>query len=132
MSNEELPVSQPEVQIRPVLEPLPEPMGGAIPEGDSLLFETLSVVSGLTVGVGILFSLMTPCVGATRSSRLLRDGRQLEAEQAISHIEDELAEERTADNALNAAPCGVVEVRRDMDHGAGPASDPMEVCHVEQ
>lgn len=71
---------------------VPDPNGEPVSlmrEGDTLDKMVSAGLTALAGGVGIFLvgAYMTPCVGATRSARLLREQRQQEVAAAIAQFE---------------------------------------------
>ncbi len=82
-SDRDEPPLRPEIIPDPNGEPVPLISGSTL---DKLVYAGMTAVAG---GAGFLIvgSMMLPCVGATRSARLLREQRQQEVAEAIARFE---------------------------------------------
>lgn len=81
--NQDVPPMRPEDIPDPNGEPVSLISGATL---DKLAYAGLAAVAG-GAGLFLFGALMTPCVGATRSARLLREQRQQEVAEAIAQFE---------------------------------------------
>lgn len=80
-------------------ESVPDPNGGPVPVSQSTLETLVSVGLHVVAGgvaVCVIGAVLTPSVGATRSTRLLRDQRHQAVAEAIETLEMESRAGKTA------------------------------------